>query len=34
MTPNLWPLFGLWQSQPQTGATVVGFADCRSMFVQ
>ena len=21
-----------WQSQPQTGATVVGFADCRPMF--
>ena len=23
-----------WQSQPQTGATVIGFADCRSMFGQ
>jgi hypothetical protein len=23
-----------WQSQPQTGATVTGFADCRSMFGQ
>ena len=23
-----------WQSQSQTGATVVGFADCRSMFGQ
>lgn len=23
-----------WQSQPQTGATVAGFADCRSMFGQ